>query len=83
MVKKWLVRNDINFMFIPFEVEYQCVCLERMELFDVIMSTDGDCIILGAKRRIMPLILIILHSNYLIQTLNSNTKITTHYSDFT
>ena len=34
----------------PFEAEWQCVCLERMNLVDAVMSSDGDCITHGASK---------------------------------
>ena len=33
-----------------FEAEWKCVCLERVNAVDDIMSKDGDCIIIGAKK---------------------------------
>ena len=50
MVKEWMIRNNMSFICAPFEAEWQCVYLERLNIVQGTMSTDGDCIILGAKR---------------------------------
>ena len=50
LVRCWLDDNKINHMCSPFDAEWQCVHLEQVNEVDAIMSTDGDCIILGAKK---------------------------------
>ena len=43
-------NNNVTFMRAPFEAEWQCVCLEKHHIVDAVVSTDGDCIILGVKK---------------------------------
>ena len=50
MVKKWTCENNICCTCAPFEAEWKCACVERMNVVDAITSTDGDCTILGAKK---------------------------------
>ncbi len=50
MVIKWMVGEGIKFVGAPFEAEWQLVMLEKSCEIDAIMSVDGDCVILGAKK---------------------------------
>ena len=50
LVVEWLKKNNINFMYAPFEGEWKCVFLEKKGIVDAIMSTDGDYIALGANK---------------------------------
>ena len=43
-------ENSINYMCATFEAEWQCVYLEKHNIVDAIMSTDGDFVVLGAKK---------------------------------
>ena len=39
IVKEWILRNHVSFMCAPFEAEWQCVCLERLNIVQGAMST--------------------------------------------
>ena len=43
-------REKIFYACAPFEAEWQCVHRERNNIVDSIISVDGDCIILGARK---------------------------------
>lgn len=45
----WMKGHDIEFECAPFEAEWQLVYALREGQIDAIMSTDGDCIVLGAS----------------------------------
>ena len=50
MVADWMKDNSMSCTYVPFEAEWQCTKLEQMNLVDVVMSTDADCIILSPKK---------------------------------
>jgi 5'-3' exonuclease len=55
MVVDWMREENIQFLCAPFEAEWQCVALVLDKLADNILSTDGDCVILGAPKAIVEL----------------------------
>jgi 5'-3' exonuclease len=45
----------IQFFCAPFEAEWQCVSLVMYGVADCILSTDGDCVVLGAPKVVVQL----------------------------
>lgn len=57
IVIEWMKEQEVRFICAPFEAEWQCVALVLDKLADIILSTDGDCVILGAPKVIVELTL--------------------------
>ena len=51
-IVKWMKSRGIQYYCAPFEAEWQLCQLEKENSIDAIVSVDGDCVVLGAKRLI-------------------------------
>lgn len=57
MVIQWMKDESMRFCCAPFEAEWLCVSLVLDGEADVVLSTDGDCVVLGAPKAVVELTL--------------------------
>jgi 5'-3' exonuclease len=55
IVIDWMKQELIQFFCAPFEAEWQCISLIMDGVPDCILSTDGDCVVLGAPKVVVEL----------------------------
>jgi len=57
VVAQWMKDELMTLFCAPFEAEWQCVSLVLDGIADCILSTDGDCVVLGAPKVVIELTL--------------------------
>ena len=57
MVVQWMKEESILFYCAPFEAEWLCVSFVLDSEADFVLSTDGDCVVLGAPKAVVELTL--------------------------